>query len=197
MPVLALVFAFAMVNAHELGHTVLARFLGDRTAHYVLYEATATRSCFGCNFYDSSRLSDVANIVVSFGGVVASQFLCWIAIAILALAPRRPGWRWLLFTVVAVTWLGDLVFQLEQGLTAEIPPQLTRGPETTYTDYVAVIWFARDATGASLETLKLSLLVGTIAYTGLLVLVLRWAAKRGAGSPSEVPRAGQSDLGAT
>ena len=33
-----LVFLFVMVNVHEVGHTTVARLLGDDSAHYVLYQ---------------------------------------------------------------------------------------------------------------------------------------------------------------
>ncbi len=75
-----LAFLIVMVNVHEVGHTVFARLLGDDSAHYVLYEAQGRSTCLGCNLYDSSRLGDVANVLVNFGGVVFTQLLSWIAI---------------------------------------------------------------------------------------------------------------------
>ena len=74
-----LVFLFVMVNVHEIGHTTVARLLGDDSAHYVLYQVQGQSGCLGCNLYDSSRLGDLANVFVNLGGVIFTQLLCWIA----------------------------------------------------------------------------------------------------------------------
>ena len=172
-----LVFLFVMGNFHEIGHTVIARVLGDGSAHYVLYQARGQSTCLGCNLYDSSRLSDDANILVNFGGVLFTQLLCWSAILLLARGARRLE-PWMALTVIVITWSGDVILQLVQGLQTEVPAVLPRGPEISYTDYLAVIWFMRDRTGMSAVTLKLSLLVATIIYSGLLLLATRWALRR-------------------
>jgi len=173
-----LAFLFVMVNFHEVGHTVFARLLGDDSAHYVLYETQGNQACLGCNFYDSSRLGDVANVVVNFGGVIFTQLLCWTAILLLASGSRAIFKRWLLLTAIVITWLGDLILQLVQGLVASVPQVLPRGPEMTYTDYQAVVWFVRDQTGIAASDLKAALLVATIGYSALLLLATRWALKR-------------------
>jgi hypothetical protein len=177
--VFGLAFLFVMVNVHELGHTVTARVLGDNSAHYVLYEARGNSACMGCNLYDSSRLGHAANVLVNFGGVVFTQLLCWIAIVLLATGERAVLRRRMLLTAIAITWSGDLVLQLVQGLQAQIPPVLPRGPESTYTDYQAVVWFIRDQTGTAATDVKTALLAGTIAYSALLLIATRWALRRG------------------
>jgi hypothetical protein len=174
-----LLFLFVMVNVHEVGHTVFARLLGDGSAHYVLYQDQGQSSCIGCNFYDSSRLGDAANVLVNFGGVIFTQLICWAAILLLAGGERAVLRRWMLLTAIVITWSGDLVLQLVQGLQATIPQLLPRGPERTYTDYQAVVWFMRDLTGVAASDLKVGLLLATIAYSGLLLLATRWASKRG------------------
>jgi len=173
-----LAFLFVMVNFHEVGHTVFARLLGDDSAHYVLYETQGNRACMGCNFYDSSRLGDGANVLVNFGGVIFTQLLCWTAILLLASGERAMFKRWMLLTAIVITWLGDLILQLVQGLQASVPQVLPRGPEMTYTDYQAVVWFVRDQTGVAASDLKAALLVATIGYSALLLLATRWALKR-------------------
>jgi hypothetical protein len=172
-----LAFLFIMVNAHEVGHTVFARLLGDDSAHYVLYQQQGTSTCMGCNLYDSSRLGDVANVLVNLGGVIVTQLLCWSAILVLAFG-RRAIPRWMLLTAIAITWSGDVILQVVQGLLANVPQELPRGPERTYTDYLAVVWFLRNQTGADASDLKVGLLLGTIAYTGLLLLATRRALRR-------------------
>jgi hypothetical protein len=174
-----LVFLFVMINFHEIGHTVFARLLGDDSAHYALYQAYGHGSCMGCNLYDSSRLSDILNILVNLGGVIFTQLLCWTAILLLAGRERAGLKRWMLLTAIVITWSGDVVLQLVQGLQANVPQVLPRGPESTYTDYQAVIWFIRDGTGATVADLKAVLLLVTIGYSGVLLLATRWALDRG------------------
>jgi hypothetical protein len=176
-----LAFLFVMVNAHEIGHTVFARLLGDDSAHYALYQAQGRSACMGCNLYDSSRLGDVANVLVNFGGVIFTQLICWIAILLLAGGERAVVKRWMLLSAIAITWSGDVILQLVQGLQADIPAALPRGPESTYTDYQAIVWFIRNQTGAAVSDLKAILLLATLAYSGLLFVATRWALDRGRG----------------
>ena len=176
-----LAFLFVMVNAHEIGHTVFARLLGDDSAHYALYQAQGRSACMGCNLYDSSRLGDVANVLVNFGGVIFTQLICWIAILLLAGGERAVVKRWMLLSAIAITWLGDVILQLVQGLQADIPAALPRGPESTYTDYQAIVWFIRNQTGAAVSDLKAILLLATLGYSGLLFVATRWALDRGRG----------------
>jgi hypothetical protein len=177
--VFGLAFLFFMVNFHEIGHTAFARLLGDDSAHYALYQAYGRSTCMGCNLYDSSRLTDIPNIVVNLGGVISTQLLCWAAILLLAGRERAGLKRWMLLSVIGITWLGDVILQLVQGLQATVPQELPRGPESTYTDYLAVMWFVRDQTGTAVADLKAALLVATIAYSGLLFFATRLALKRG------------------
>jgi hypothetical protein len=172
-----LAFLFVMVNVHEVGHTVFARILGDDSAHYVLYQAQGQSTCMGCNLYDSSRLGDIANVLVNFGGVAFTQLLCWTAVLLLASGAGLK--RWMLLSAVAITWSGDVVLQLVQGLQANVPQVLPRGPQMTYTDYQAVIWFIRDQTGAAVSDLKAALIVATVGYSALLLVATRWALDRG------------------
>jgi hypothetical protein len=173
-----LLFLFVMVNVHETGHTLLARLFGDSSAHYVLYQADGTGTCMGCNLYDSSRMGALANVVVNLGGVIFTQLLCWGAILLLASGAPAILERWMLLTVIGVSWLGDAILQLVQGVQANIPQQLPRGPESTYTDYAAVVWFIRDQTGAAASDLKTALVLATIGYSALLLLATRWALRR-------------------
>src|SRR5437868_3645134 len=98
-----------MVNVHEIGHTLVARLLGDASAHYVLYESGGHSSCLGCNLYDSSKLSDNANAIVNFGGVLSTQALCWGAIVLLARRSRPRLEPWMALTGIAIAWSGDLL----------------------------------------------------------------------------------------
>jgi len=108
--------------------------------------------------------------------VVLAQDACDVILTQRRRAGLFPSWA--LLTVAAITWLGDLVFQLAQGLIDRVPAHLPRGPEMSYTDYTAVAWFARDATGIPATAWKLALLVGTVAYSSLLALAMRRAVRR-------------------
>lgn len=178
-------FTFLMINWHEIGHTVVARVLGDSSAHYVLYNSTATSSCAGCNLYNSARLSDSANIIVNFAGVLFTQILAWVAIVLMASRSARVIPSSMLWTVIVVSWLGDLVFQVAQGLATAVPVNFPRGPEMSYTDFSAILWFAHHMTGVSVPTLRLLLIVGAMIYSGLLALAVLWAVKRRGSSARE------------
>lgn len=183
--VFAIVFMFLMINWHEIGHTVVARALGDSSAHYALYNSTATSSCAGCNLYNSAQLSDSANIIVNFAGVLFTQILAWVAILLMASGSARAIPSGMLWIVIVVSWLGDLIFQVAQGLAAAVPVNLPRGPEMSYTDFTAIMWFANHMTGVSVPTLRLILIVGATLYSGLLALVVIWAVKRRRSSARE------------
>jgi hypothetical protein len=102
------VVTVVMVVAHEVGHTVVARVLGDGRATFVLY----SHDCIGCNLYDSARLSPWGNVAVSLGGVLFTALLTVAAVAMLAWR-GRPGWlpRWLLAEVMVICYGGDMVWQ--------------------------------------------------------------------------------------
>src|ERR1700680_4290670 len=65
------VVTVVMVVTHEVGHTVVARLLGDGRATFVLYG----HGCIGCNLYDSARLTPWGNVAVSLGGVLFTALL--------------------------------------------------------------------------------------------------------------------------
>ena len=132
----------------------------------------------GCNLYDSSRTGDLANVLVNFGGVIFTQLLCWVAVLLLSAGNRVGIKQWMLLSVVGITWFGDAILQLVQGFLAGVSRALPRGPESTYTDYQAVVWFLRDQTGVDASELQAALVVATLAYSALLLLATRWALKR-------------------
>ncbi len=144
LPVLAL----GMIVWHEIGHTLVAWALGDRTATFVVYQRTATGSCFGCNFYHSELLSPAANAAVNLGGVAATALAGLLATLVMGWH-RRPRLlpRWLLLEVVLLTWAGDLLFQILQAATAPIPAREPVGWGVGYVDLAAAVSFASQASG--------------------------------------------------
>ena len=79
------VVTVVMVITHEVGHTVVARLLGDTRARFLLYG----HGCIGCNLYDSARLTPWGNVAVSLGGVLFTALLTVAAVLVLAWRGRR------------------------------------------------------------------------------------------------------------
>jgi hypothetical protein len=79
-------FLFALLIIHELGHTTAARLLGDPSAVFYLVDKTERSSCIGCAFYNVSKLSWGANLIVSLAGLFAGQL---VALTALFLLPHR------------------------------------------------------------------------------------------------------------
>ncbi len=105
----ALVLALVMIIVHEAGHTLVSRLLGDSCATFVVYG----HSCFGCNLYDSQRMTPVQNVAVNLGGVLFTMLLRAASLLVLAWR-RRP--RWLLAEVAIICFAGDLIWQFVQAL---------------------------------------------------------------------------------
>jgi hypothetical protein len=142
VPVIVLV----MIIVHEVGHTVLARVLGDGRATFTLYSS----HCIGCNLYDSQRLSPMANVAVSLGGVLFTG-LATVAALGAACWRRRPSWlpRWLLIELAAVCFVGDFLWQIVQAALLPVPVREPVGWGLGYTDLNAAVSFFSQATGWS------------------------------------------------
>jgi hypothetical protein len=176
------VVAVVMVVTHEVGHTVVARLLGDSRATFVLYG----RNCIGCNRYDSARLTPWGNVAVSLGGVLFTALLTVAAVA--ALAGRgRPGWlpRWLLAEVIVICYGGDLVWQVVQAVQLPVPAREPVGWGLGYTDLNAATSFGSQATGWNHAVVAAIGLGAAALYTVAMVAAARWAGRRGvpAGGP--------------
>jgi hypothetical protein len=74
------VFLVVFTVIHELGHTILARLLGDPNSVFYLVKIEADSACLGCNIYDQGKLSWGANLFVSLGGLLATQFVALAAL---------------------------------------------------------------------------------------------------------------------
>jgi hypothetical protein len=135
---------FVMIIVHEVGHTVVARVLGDGRATFTLYSS----HCIGCNLYDSQRLSPMANVAVSLGGVLFTGLVTLAALGA-ACWPRRPSWlpRWLLIEVAAVCFVGDFLWQIVQAALLPVPAREPVGWGLGYTDLNAAVSFFSQATG--------------------------------------------------
>jgi hypothetical protein len=135
-----------MIIVHEVGHTVVARVLGDSRATFTLYSS----HCIGCNLYDSQRLSPMANVAVSLGGVLFTG-LTTVATLGAACWRRRPRWLplWLLIELAAVCFVGDFLWQIVQAALLPVPAREPVGWGLGYTDLNAGVSFFSQATGWS------------------------------------------------
>ena len=159
------VITVVMITVHEIGHTVVARLLGDGRATFIL----VGNSCIGCNLYDSARQSPWGNVAVNLGGLLFTAALTLAAVAVLGWH-RRPRWlpRWLACEIIAICFLGDFIMQIVQALQQlPVPAREPLGWGIGYTDLDAAVSFGSQATGLS---------HGVVATIGMTVAVLYTAA---------------------
>lgn len=177
---------FIMVITHEVGHTVVARLLGDTRATFQLYG----HDCEGCNLYDSARLTPWGNVAVSVGGVLFTALLTIAAVA--ALAWRgRPRWlpRWLLAEVIVICYGGDLVWQFVQAVQQlPVPAMEPVGWAVPYTDLDAATSFGSQATGWSHGMVAAIGFCLAALYTIALAAAVRSAWRRGISPDGAKPR---------
>lgn len=173
LPVLTVV----MICSHEIGHTVMAWLLGDRSARFVLIGSVRGSTCLGCNQWNSAALSSGANALVTLGGVLATALLTWVALWLLARRPRAVGGRLsrlLFWEVVALCLLGDTVWQVVEGLGVAVPTREPVGDGLQYVDLPAFVSFLGEATGWSHRAIEAAgLLLVTVYVAAVVVAVVR------------------------
>jgi hypothetical protein len=115
------VFLFALIIIHELGHTTAARLLGDPGAVFYLADRGEQRSCIGCTYYDVSKLSWGANLIVSLAGLSAGQLVALTALFLLPVCHAGNRWLHLFFNMTALSFaLFDVPWQVFQALAANL-----------------------------------------------------------------------------
>jgi hypothetical protein len=152
---------FVFVNLHEIGHTVLARLLGDPQSVYYLVQIQGDHQCFGCNIYDPHKLVWGANLAVTAAGVIFSQAS---AIGLIVLWRKaKPAWlRQALLTSVIV-FLFDFPLQVFQAFRPDVAYQT----DYTNVDLADFTWL--------LETnLGIPLVASRVILAGMCALYL-WA----------------------
>jgi hypothetical protein len=172
MIVCVAVITLVMIIVHEVGHTVVARVLGDGRATFTLYSS----HCIGCNLYDSQRLSPMANVAVSLGGVLFTGLVTVAALGTLCWS-RRPSWlpRWLLIEVAAVCFVGDFLWQIVQAALLPVPAREPVGWGLGYTDLNAAVSFFSQATGCSHAVAAGIGIAAGVLYAGAVAALARRA----------------------
>ena len=164
-----LVALFVMINVHEIGHTVLARLLGDSRATYALYRLhpDGRLACIGCNVYHEEALSWAGNVAVALGGVLFTQGWAW---GLLRYAQQGKGHRCGFFCKILIGVCGfDALFQGLQGLLADIGRQtgLMR------VDMADFLWLLSEGTGLPDATLKVGFGLALLLYLGWFASTFR------------------------
>lgn len=165
-----IVLMFVMVNVHEIGHTIFARAFGDSGAYYTLHSShfggPGGGSCWGCNYFNASKLSFSGKLWTSAGGVVATQLVAWLLLALVARWPY--GLPAKVLSLGVVLFMSDAAYQTLQGLRANIATQtyLTR------VDFADVIWLLHKHWGTSVSGLKVILGAATVCYAVIVCAVL-------------------------
>jgi hypothetical protein len=153
-------FLVTFVVIHELGHTILARLLGDPNSVFYLARIEEHSACLGCNIYDQTKLSWGANLVVSLGGLLATQFVALIALFFLGLRPGKP-FRRRIMTVLALGFAFlDVPVQVIQGMLYN----LNQESLPTNVDLVDFMLLVQEKVRASQILLKGAILLASILY---------------------------------
>jgi hypothetical protein len=156
VPVLLIVFTIV----HELGHTILARLLGDPNSTFYLVKVVADHTCFGYNIYDPTKLSWAANLLVSLGGLLATQLVALIALLLLRL-PHKNRLSVHVLSIIAFGFtLLDIPVQVIQGLLYNLNHHIW----PTNVDLMDFMLLLQEKTGTSQILLKGLLLAATAIY---------------------------------
>ncbi len=163
-----LIVVFTMINVHELGHTLVARYCGDASAYYRLFELRPNGSwCIGCNSYQAAGLPFGCRLLVPLGGLLATQF---VALLLFYPAAKLTRFRWFWRLALGV-FLLDAAVQVFHALIVPVQGmQVESG-----TDLADVVWLL--AGWYSIEPLILKwLLVGIllIYYTMIFIGLRAW-----------------------
>ena len=162
--VLLAVSFFIVINIHEIGHTFVARYLGDAHAYYKLVEFSDGRvTAVGKNVYNLYIFDDLQIILISLAGVLASQLLA----VFLMIAIKIKKIKNTIFTKYLIFAGGfDLVFQELQGMFTPLQHRGLMCPRGVCgNDFADVFWLIA-------QKLKLNSTLGILAIKLLSLLVI-------------------------
>jgi hypothetical protein len=178
------VFIVIFVVVHEVGHTILARLLGDPQSVFYLYKFDEQSTCLGCNIYDPYKLSWGGNLLVSLGGLAATQ-LSALVLLFLRRGTHHHLWSRVFGTLGLAFAFLDVPVQVVQGLLYNLDTH-TWPTNTDLTDFMLLI---QGRVGGSQLLLKGTLLAPAVIY---LAGVLRLHQQNG---PAPEPLAATGTVG--
>jgi len=159
----------AYVSIHEIGHTTLARFLGDPDSVYYLIKIDENSRSIGRTEYDVSKLSWGANLLVSVGGMLATQVAAFVSLLLLRFR-RADHSMGRALSIMAFLFAFDVPFQLMQALAY----RRTHPTWPTGVDFMNFMLLLQMELGLGLVLLKWLL----SALVGLYLAAFIWAYKR-------------------
>jgi hypothetical protein len=168
------VIFLVMVNIHEIGHTLLARALGDEDAVYYLYrEFDTDKACFGCNIYNPRKLTAFENTLVTVAGVLSSQLVVLGLLWLWSRRTRHPGHHYLMVTAIII-FASDVPFQVFRGIRADVASQtgLVR------VDLADFLYILHRTLALPVDAGKIGLLLVAAAYCLWLFRAVRSRLKR-------------------
>jgi hypothetical protein len=163
------VFLVVFTIIHELGHTILARLLGDPNSIFYLVRIKADSACFGCNIYDQSKLSWGANLVVSLGGLLATQLTAIFCLYLLRLRNLNLLWQRIISAIALGFAFLDVPVQVIQGLLYN----LSQHTWPTNVDLMDFMLLLQEKTSASQLWLKGFVFIVAAFYLTAFVWVYR------------------------
>lgn len=159
---------FSIMVVHEIGHTALARLLGDPDSVFYLVKADGDFACCGFSVFDTAKLSWSDNLVVSLGGLLATQVIALAALLLLRLQHINAPWRRTL-KAIALGFALDVPLQVIQASLYD----LDRHVWPTNVDLMDFMLLLQERISASQILLKASLFLVAAIYLSMLILAYR------------------------
>ncbi|RME06930.1 MAG: hypothetical protein D6803_05265 [Anaerolineae bacterium] len=147
---------------HEGGHTLVARLLGDAQATFYLirFSATGNIRCIGCNITDYALFSPWESVLVSLGGLLATQAMALAGLGLLLWACPTGAGRRALAALAGGYVMLDVPVQVVQALRYPLEGQIW----PTNVDLLDVLLRLQAFTGWSESALKALLLGAGALY---------------------------------
>lgn len=162
-------YSMAFISIHELGHVAVLRSFGDQEAWFYLVKVDQDGRCLGCTTSSEVEMPWTGQVLLSLGGLLATQGVALAALLLLSLRPRR---RWMVTTlsILALTFaFFDILAQVPQGLYYNID-RMTYQASVDLVDFMLLLQMKIDA-GQSL--LKGSILGASVLYLFSFVWLYR------------------------
>ncbi len=153
-------YSALFITIHEMGHVAVMRLLGDDDAWFYLVKVDEDGQCLGCTTDSQIDYSWGGDLVLSLGGLIATQTIAISALLLLSLRPRK---RWVVtfLSVIALTFSTfDLLAQVPQGLYHNLEAKTFRSS----VDLVDVMLLIQMKVDAGQVLLKGLLLAGALLY---------------------------------